>query len=161
MWRRCWSIVGVRGTLVILFYLTIIQLVAIPLLEHYWLDPNDGPPLTPEFDYRTKWISDSDFRRFDAMTGSADTVPGGRKSYAAGETWQRFRPYYVTTPDGNWHLMVLAREPMKNYGLRAYFKAVGGAVFFSIIGFLICLFVWNADSSSKAKEPDRSSVDLE
>ncbi len=88
-------------------------------------------------------------------------VPGGRKSHIAGETWQTFRPYYVSTPDGKWHLMVVARGPMNDYGLRAYFPAVPAPVIFSIAGLLICLFGWKADSSSKAEERDRSSADLE
>lgn len=163
MLLRCKSVVsasGVRRSLAILFVLSILNSVAYPLFTLYWLRDNNGPPLTPDVDYRLRWIPDDEFRGLDAAKGPIYAVPGDGKVYAAGATWQAFRPYYVRTPDGNWHLEVLAQGPLAPYALRAYFLGAFPSVLFSIFGLLICLYGLKADSSTKDKAPDSAFQDL-
>jgi hypothetical protein len=150
-----------RGSVVIFFVLTIAYLVMSPLFSYYWLRENNGPALTPDVDYRARWISDADFRGLDRTDKPEYTSEDGRSTYAAGETWQIFRPYYISSPDGKWHLEVLARGPMTPYSLRAYVGAAIPALVFSIMGLAICLYGRTADITSKAKGPDRPSHDLE
>ncbi len=147
----------------ILFILTIMHLVGWPLFTYYWLHNNNGPTLTPDVDYRLNWISDADFRGLDQTSQPSYASENGHTTYAAGETWQQFRPYYTATPDGKWHLMVLARGPLTPYAFRTYLAAAVPALMFSIMGLAICLYRRNADSSSEAnrKDPEPSLADLE
>ncbi len=150
-----------EGSLAVLFLLTIMHLVGWPLFTYYWLHDNNGPALTPNSDYRVQWISDADFRGLDQTDQPSYASENGHTTYAAGKTWQMFRPYYVSSPDGKWHLEVLARGPLTPYAFRTYLAAAVPALMFSIIGLVICLYGRNADSSSKIKEPESSLADLE
>jgi hypothetical protein len=165
MFSRCKPVAPTaraQFSLACLFALSIFHLVGAPLFNYYWLGDSNGPVLTPDVDYRLNWMPDADFRGLDAEKGAEYTVssPGGLKSYAAGETWRRFRPYYVPSPDGSWHLQVLARGPMNPYALRGYVGMAMGPLVFSVFGLVICLSGLRADSSSKAKEPDPVFHDL-
>jgi hypothetical protein len=150
-----------RRTFTILFVMTIGNLVSWPLLSYYWHRDNNGPLLTPGVDYRLNWISDADFRGLDRTDQPEYASENGHTTYAAGETWQLFRPYYVSTPDGKWHAQVLARGTMTPYSFRVYLAAAVPALTFSIMGLAICLYGRKADSFSKARELDRSLQDLE
>ena len=150
-----------RGTIAIPFLMTIGSLVMFPLLSYYWLRENNGPALTPDADYRVQWISDADFRGLDRTDGPEYASENGSTTYAAGKTWQLFRPYYVSTPDGTWHMQVMARGPMTPYSFRAYLGAVIPALAFSIIGLVISLFGRKADSSLKDKGHSPEFQDLE
>lgn len=140
-----------RGVLASLFVWMIATAVAFPLLTRYWQRDNNGPALAPGVDYRVDFIPDADFRGLDRATGAEYVVPGGRKSYAAGETWQRFRPYYVATPDGDWHLIVLARGSVTPYSLTAVLGVAVPTAVLSLIGLAVCLSARPADSSGKGK----------
>lgn len=145
----------------ILFAMSSLYLITMPLWLYYGLANNNGPPLAPEVEYRVKWISDADFQGLDRAQSREYRSEDGRRTYEAGETWRLFRPYYATTPDGRWHFQVLARGPMNNYALRAYLTAMTLPLTMGIIGLVICLRGRNADSSIKAEKPERSFQDLE
>ena len=149
-----------RGSISILFLMTIGSLVTFPLLSYYWLRENNGPLLTPNVDYQLQWISDADFRGLDRTVGPEYASEDGRRTYAAGKTWQLFRPYCVSTPDGKWHMQVMARGPMTPYSFRSYLGAVIPALTFSIIGLVISLFGRKADTSFKDKGSDPFLRDL-
>src|SRR4051794_13008052 len=110
----------VRRSLICVFSLSLFNALTAFLWPYFGLRENNGPALEPGVDYKVQWMSDADFRGLDATTSAEYQVPGSRKTYVAGATWQAFRPYYVPTPDGNWHLEVLARGPMNGYALTSY-----------------------------------------
>ncbi len=150
----------VRRTLVILFVLSLGQMALAPVMTYYLLRDNNGPPLTPNADYRVNWITDDDFRGLDAEKGAVYAAPAGNKTYAAGETWQRFRPFSTATPDGRWHFQILARGPLIPYSFQAYMLAAIPSAVFSVFGLMVCLYGWKADSSWKAKDVDPTFQDL-
>ena len=150
--RQAGLFVMSRTTLGALFFWAIVYLAAFPALIAYWHRDNNGPALTPNADYQLQWIPDADYQALETTDKPEVTVDGGRKTYAAGETWKTFRPYYVATPDGKWHVMVLARGSMSPYATRAVFGAVVPAVVFCVMGLALCLFGRTADTREKKVE---------
>jgi len=141
-----------RRILAVLFALTALNLVGVPLLLYFWQRDNNGPALTPDVDYRVSWVPDADFRGLGQTDRPEYSVPGGGKTYAAGETWRRLRPYYVSTPDGAWHMAVQARGAMTPYAVRTLLGVTAVPLVFSLFGLALCL---------RSRPADRRLVDLE
>lgn len=152
--KRVDPIARTRARLVVLFGTLIVQVLLLPVVQYVWLRDNNGPVLTPADDYRLNWMSDAVYRGLDAATGPTYEVTEGNRHviYAAGKTWKLFRPYYQETPDGQWHVQVLARGPMTPYAARSYAYPAVIAIVYSLIGLGICYYGLRPDRSDKMLE---------